>query len=1120
MAKKTQDFAYDVFLSHDLADVVWCEALATRLDDLNIRVLYDSTIRETDPLKSAEKQARKTLAVWSDSYLSHPDFQKQIERLSKSGLPDRQFIPLVIADCKQLPAIPYLDFRNPADFHFWFRKLLETLDLPALQPQFDEAWGQNELLDVGEADPARRGKLNYQKGKRFEAQVAELFRLLDFDVTEDVHLNGVQFDLRIQQTDPLFPKKAYVECKDTRVGDQERNQAIAQNAVIQASEKNSSCIVVSSQGFASEAREAMEKVGIVCLTYRELHSQLVQLERYADWLIADYEDWQRKKWNGGDWFIRPDFITDVGGKQIAALEFLGRWLGDERKNQLVILGDAGSGKTRLAQFLAYNLARAFRDDPLRHPAPLLIPLGDVRKEISLEGLIIDHFSRCIQKTPDFRRFQHLVCQGKIIVIFDAFDEMADRVSYDEGFRNFRELSRLAELAGKVIITCRSNYFKDLREQRELIADAYTTALYEKLRESSGNEAVYVKHFDDAQILAYLKRARAASWQHDFDKSQQVYDLKGLAQLPLLLDMIVQTLDDFSADERINPAKLYERYTNQWVKHEQRKKRLLLRPEDRLNLMRELAWRVWNNPDNPMRHRELAAFVKEMRDAGAFELRGKDVADIADEIHLATFLKRVGDSGFDFLHRSFMEFFLAGKLFSALSEQREGWSQWLDAPLLNRNVIHFLAMLDVQDQIVAPLQQIVTAEYRPRVSENALVTLYWSGRFRHGMDKRIETLGQFRRQMAGRIPPGIRMQGAKLAEVELQYADLSRADFAGADLSKAKFELAELVAANFADAVLTEASLERADLRQADFQRATLELTSFAGADLSGADFTGAAGYLADKFAGARLSGVRALSGVSGVLDLRRLEPVVQRGDSGWWIPGWPGCPVAFARTDKNDPASDVLAVGGADGVIRIYRAADGALLKMLWGHSDSVLSVAFSPDGERVASGSEDNSVRLWSAKEGRELGKLSGHSARVWSVAFSPDGERVASGSSDKSVRLWSAKEGRCLAELGGTIGPIRSVAFAPQGGLLCGGGWAGRLQFWDLATFETVLWLYHFDEEWLALLPTGEFDFSHADVLRHLRYTEIGAFNSYKAEDLMKDFHAPEAIRARLVKYHLRPS
>lgn len=56
------------------------------------------------------------------------------------------------------------------------------------------------------------------------------------------------------------------------------------------------------------------------------------------------------------------------------------------------------------------------------------------------------------------------------------------------------------------------------------------------------------------------------------------------------------------------------------------------------------------------------------------------------------------------------------------------------------------------------------------------------------------------------------------------------------------------------------------------------------------------------------------------------------------------------------------------------------------------------------------------------------------------------------------------------------------------------------------------------MALLPTGEFDCSSAEALRYLRYTEIGAFNSYKAEDLAKEFHSPEAVREVLAKYNAR--
>src|ERR1700727_590540 len=77
-------------------------------------------------------------------------------------------------------------------------------------------------------------------------------------------------------------------------------------------------------------------------------------------------------------------------------------------------------------------------------------------------------------------------------------------------------------------------------------------------------------------------------------------------------------------------------------------------------------------------------------------------------------------------------------------------------------------------------------------------------------------------------------------------------------------------------------------------------------------------------------------------------------------------------------------------------------LRTMEGHSSSIYSVAFSPDGTGIVSGSSDNTLRLWDSVSGAHLNTLKGHSGYISSVAFSPDGTRIVSGSGDETLRLW----------------------------------------------------------------------------------------------------------------------
>ncbi|CAG9948336.1 unnamed protein product [Clonostachys rosea f. rosea IK726] len=78
---------------------------------------------------------------------------------------------------------------------------------------------------------------------------------------------------------------------------------------------------------------------------------------------------------------------------------------------------------------------------------------------------------------------------------------------------------------------------------------------------------------------------------------------------------------------------------------------------------------------------------------------------------------------------------------------------------------------------------------------------------------------------------------------------------------------------------------------------------------------------------------------------------------------------------------------------------------VLTGHTDRLVSAAFSPDGALVSTASWDQSMKLWNASTGELVHSFGPSGGQNWKTNFSPDGKYVVLGTSAAkgTVNIWS---------------------------------------------------------------------------------------------------------------------
>lgn len=472
------------------------------------------------------------------------------------------------------------------------------------------------------------------RGDSMVAEVARLLTLLGLEVREDGDADLLAVDRR-----GLRPTNFAIVCWAPHNADPARLVERFRRLASTAGRDHDELMVITSGGTPT-LRSLLPHVRFQ--TIAELESQLVDLEAYATHVRRTFEDSSLARGYVGQRFS--------GGAGDAVASTVG-WLQDAASPRLMmVIGDDGSGKTSFLRRLAYELVTGSADeDPL--PVPLLIDLRPISNAGSLETVLQHHLRTTIGWFGNPEAITYLLRAGRIVLLLDGLDEMVATsysIGAEEQLRAFAAATTepgRTPAANRVIVACARQFARD-----EVPAVALAERVGAVVRE--------LAPFDDEQIAKFVANRAGGARRGTVEKLQKLAQTAAsqtaapgapMAGMPMMLSLLVGSAPDQDVPgggdgEELTVAALFERDVATWFGRTARGPAMTR--AQREEVVDRLAAALWKLPDNELHH---AVFAAEL------EL---DPAVLDRELRTAPFLQRSESGTFRFIHRTYLEYFMA------------------------------------------------------------------------------------------------------------------------------------------------------------------------------------------------------------------------------------------------------------------------------------------------------------------------------------------------------------------------------------------------------------------------------------------------------------------------------